>query len=35
MPQIKDNGGIPSIGATYAILSKREKYVLGVLVQIF
>jgi FHS family L-fucose permease-like MFS transporter len=35
MPQSKDEGGMPSIGQTFAVLSKNKKYVLGVLAQIF
>lgn len=35
MPQSKDEGGMPKIGDTFAILSKNKKYVLGVLAQIF
>ena len=34
MPQSKDEGGMPSIGHTFAVLSKNKKYVLGVLAQI-
>ncbi|WP_062060314.1 L-fucose:H+ symporter permease [Aquimarina longa] len=34
MPQAKDEGGIPSIGDTFAGLRKNKKYVLGVLAQI-
>lgn len=35
MPQSKDEGGMPKIGDTFAILSKNKKYVLGVLAQVF
>jgi FHS family L-fucose permease-like MFS transporter len=35
MPQGKDEGGMPKIGESFAILSKNKKYVLGVLAQIF
>ena len=35
MPQSKDEGGMPSIGQTFVVLSKNKKYVLGVLAQIF
>jgi len=34
MPQGKSEGGIPSIGATFAELRKNDRYVLGVLAQI-
>ncbi|MBJ6366912.1 L-fucose:H+ symporter permease [Snuella sedimenti] len=34
MPQSKDEGGMPSIGDTFATLAKNKKYVLGVLAQI-
>ena len=34
MPQSKDEGGIPSLGATFAALGKNNKYVLGVLAQV-
>lgn len=34
MPQSKDEGGMPSIGKTFAVLGKNKKYVLGVLAQI-
>lgn len=34
MPQSKDEGGMPSIGDTFAKLAKNKKYVLGVLAQI-
>lgn len=34
MPQSKDEGGMPSIGETFAALAKNKKYVLGVLAQI-
>jgi FHS family L-fucose permease-like MFS transporter len=34
MPQSKDEGGMPGIGDTFAVLSKNKKYVLGVLAQI-
>ena len=34
MPQSKDEGGMPSIGDTFAILAKNKKYVQGVLAQI-
>ena len=35
MPESKADGKMPSIGATFQILSKNRKYVLGVLAQIF
>jgi len=35
MPQAKDEGGMPSIGKTFADLGKNKKYVLGVLAQVF
>lgn len=35
MPQSIDEGGMPSIGDTFAKLSKNRKYVLGVIAQIF
>ena len=35
MPQAKDEGGMPKIGETFAVLSKNKKYVLGVVAQIF
>tara|TARA_R110002050_G_scaffold286121_2_gene436355 strand:- start:141002 stop:142297 length:1296 start_codon:yes stop_codon:yes gene_type:complete len=35
MPQSKDEGGMPKIGETFAVLSKNKKYVFGVLAQIF
>ena len=34
MPQSRDEGGMPSIGDTFATLAKNKKYVLGVLAQI-
>ena len=34
MPQSKDEGGMPKIGETFAVLGKNKKYVLGVLAQI-
>jgi len=34
MPQSKEEGDLPSIGDTFATLSKNTKYVLGVLAQI-
>ncbi|ANW96330.1 MFS transporter [Wenyingzhuangia fucanilytica] len=34
MPQSKDEGGMPSIGDTFASLTNNKKYVLGVLAQI-
>jgi len=34
MPQSKDEGGMPKIGDTFALLAKNKKYVLGVLAQI-
>lgn len=34
MPQSKDEGGMPRIGDTFAVLAKNKKYVLGVLAQI-
>jgi FHS family L-fucose permease-like MFS transporter len=34
MPQSKDEGGMPSIGKTFAVLGKNNKYVLGVFAQI-
>lgn len=35
MPQSKEEGGMPKIGDTFAVLAKNKKYVLGVLAQIF
>lgn len=35
MPQSKDDGGLPKIGDTFAVLKKNKKYVFGVLAQIF
>ncbi|MRI01315.1 L-fucose:H+ symporter permease [Kriegella sp. EG-1] len=35
MPQSKDEGGMPSLSKTFAILAKNKKYVLGVIAQIF
>lgn len=35
MPETKDEGGMPSIGATFKVLGKNSKYVLGVLAQVF
>lgn len=35
MPQSKDEGGTPSVKETFAILGKNQKYVLGVVAQIF
>ncbi len=34
MPQSKDEGGMPPIGHTFAVLAKNKKYVLGVLAQV-
>jgi FHS family L-fucose permease-like MFS transporter len=34
MPQSRDEGGMPKIGDTFAILAKDKKYVLGVIAQI-
>lgn len=34
MPQSKDEGGMPSIGDTFATLVKNKKYILGVLSQV-
>lgn len=34
MPQSKEQGGMPNIGDTFAVLAKNQKYVLGVLAQI-
>ena len=34
MPQSRDEGGMPKIGDTFAILAKNKKYVLGVIAQI-
>ena len=34
MPQSKDEGAMPSIGRTFAVLGRNRKYVLGVLAQI-
>ncbi|MDO3694680.1 L-fucose:H+ symporter permease [Wenyingzhuangia sp. chi5] len=34
MPQSKEEGGMPSIGDTFASLAQNKKYVLGVLAQI-
>ena len=34
MPQSSDEGGMPKIGDTFAILAKNKKYVLGVIAQI-
>jgi FHS family L-fucose permease-like MFS transporter len=34
MPQSKEEGAIPNIGDTFAVLAKNKKYVLGVLAQI-
>lgn len=34
MPQSKDDGPMPSMGKTFAILGKNKKYVLGVVAQI-
>ncbi len=34
MPQSKDEGSMPSIGDTFAVLGKNKKYVLGVVAQI-
>lgn len=34
MPQSRDEGGMPKIGDTFAILAKDRKYMLGVLAQI-
>lgn len=35
MPQSKDEGSMPKIGDTFAVLSTNRKYVFGVLAQIF
>ena len=35
MPQVKDNGKIPSVKDTFKSLGKNKKYVLGVFAQIF
>jgi FHS family L-fucose permease-like MFS transporter len=35
MPQSKDEGDMPKIGETFAVLFKNKKYALGVLAQIF
>ena len=35
MPQAKDEGGMPKIGDTFAVLSKNKKYVMGVIAQVF
>ncbi|MBP0903999.1 L-fucose:H+ symporter permease [Mariniflexile gromovii] len=35
MPQAKDEGGVPSIKATFSSLIKNNKYTLGVLAQVF
>ncbi len=35
MPQAKDEGGMPKIGDTFAVLSKNKKYVMGVIPQVF
>ncbi len=35
MPQSKDEGGMPKIGTTFAVLGKNKNYVLGVLAQVF
>ena len=34
MPQSKEEGGMPSLGETFATLAKNKKYILGVLAQI-
>ncbi len=34
MPQSRDEGGMPKIGDTFAILAKNKKYVLGVIAQV-
>ncbi|MGS2761584.1 L-fucose:H+ symporter permease [Sinomicrobium sp. M5D2P9] len=34
MPQVKDEGGIPSLGETFSGLFKNKKYTLGVLAQV-
>lgn len=34
MPQTRDEGGMPSLGATFADLGKNNKYVLGVVAQV-
>lgn len=34
MPQAKDENGIPSLKATFSILGKNKKYILGVLAQV-
>ena len=33
-PQAKDEGGMPKIGDTFAVLSKNKKYVMGVIAQV-
>ena len=35
MPQVKDNGEMPSISETFKVLGKSRKYILGVLSQVF
>ena len=35
MPQSKDEGGMPKIRTTFAVLGKNKNYVLGVLAQVF
>jgi FHS family L-fucose permease-like MFS transporter len=35
MPQTRDEGGLPSLGTTFAGLGGNRKYVLGVLAQVF
>ncbi len=35
MPQVREEGGIPSVGATFSSLGKNKKYVLGVMAQVF
>ncbi len=35
MPQSKEEGSMPSIGATFKVLTKNKKYVLGVVAQLF
>lgn len=35
MPQVKDNGEMPSISETFKVLGKSKKYILGVLSQVF
>ena len=35
MPQVREEGEIPSVGATFSSLGKNKKYVLGVMAQVF